>query len=135
MIKQYVFTSDYQTQAVYVPHFQTAPMAMFKKGDIYQLFSEIAPGIPTLTGTLMFRYNLPNNVGVASYSIPTNVVKEYNRKNRKNISLKSTPTESSYFGGMQSEESQENLKSAFAVIGVAAYILIFYFLFTGYPKD
>lgn len=33
------------------------------------------------------------------------------------------------------QNKQENLKDAFAVIGVAAYILIFYFLFTGYPKD
>lgn len=36
---------------------------------------------------------------------------------------------------MQLKNKEENLKNAFVVIGIAAYILIFYFLFTGYPNS
>ena len=145
MIKQYVFTSDYQTQAVYVPHFQTAPIAMFKKGDIYQLFSEIAPGVPTHPGSLMFRYNLPNNVGVAQYSIPMSVVKEYKIKRVKNAIKNETMSSSyvsskpyigskqysSYLGeGIIAKKSQQT-KNILVIIAMLAILIVAYLAVTG----
>jgi len=124
-MKQYIFTQNASYSAMI--NGVLTVIKTFSKGD-------------TISGTPV---NLPSGGYYVSYVVagipsPLGNIKITNmfiKPIGRNSNLTSTPIESSYFGGMQSEESQENLKSAFAVIGIATYILIFYLLFTDYPKQ
>lgn len=125
-MKQYIFTQNASYSSMI--NGVLTLIKTFKKGDIIMAYG---PFYSTDGSSYTVSYPLPVGSFMPNLRISNFFIKPYS----KNLSLKSAPIESSYFGGMQSEESQENLKSAFAVIGIAAYILIFYFLFTGYPKD
>ena len=136
---KYIFTSDYQANPYSIFFASTAPVAIFNKGDIYSL--------KPMFGQYMFSYKLPNsaNNAIANYLIPGNVVKEYNIKNQpiKNDTMASSyvaskpyigSKQSSYLGeSVISQEKEENLKNAFAVIGILFFALIIYWYIAGGP--
>ena len=130
-MKQYIFTSDYQAAVNQVGGTITAPIAIFKKGDVYPL--------ENFLNGFIFSKPIPNDPQHLhwGYFIPKSVVKEYNIKNQtKNETMASSYVsskpyignkQSSYIGeSVMSKEKEENLKNAFAVIGALFMALIIY---------
>lgn len=93
--KKFIFKQDYQATATSFTGFVNAPIAMFKKGDIYPLqIATIQPAwLPYKN--YIFSYTHPSNPNLkATYTIPGSVLKEYTTKD---ASVKDS-TSSSYSG-------------------------------------
>lgn len=126
MKKKYIFTKD-ATYSKTINGVSTV-IKTFKRGDVIMAYGPFY--MPN--GGYTVSYPLPVGSPMPSLRISHLFIKPFKQFNKfdRNSNLKSDSIESSYFGAPKDlNENRENLKTAFVVMGIGLYVLIFYFLF------
>ena len=112
---KYIFIQDHQSTTI-----GNAPIAIFKKGDVYSLQESNIQ--PSWLPYKMYVYKTTFNNKSFLYTVPGNVIKPYKSRFQEDVS---------YLGQEQLEKQNDNVKTLLIVVSLVAVAIVVYLLAKG----